>query len=173
MEALAAYERGVRAVQQHDYARASKLLQSILDGYSEEKDLHERVRLYLNVCRRQTVPLDATPATVEEKIYAATLSINAGAYDAGLAQLLALQRENPDHDHVQYMLAVVHALQRDPQQALSFLQRAIELNQENRFLAWHDADLEGLREHPRFRAAVGAVASRRDRRDPTRARSIR
>ena len=170
-DAMAAYERGLQALQHHEYARASKLLQAVLDGYAEEKELHERVRLYLNVCRRQTVPPDATPRSVEERVYAATLAINSGAYDTGLAQLETLQRDKPDNDHVQYMLAVVHNLRRDPVQALSHLQRSVELNAENRFLAWHDADLEGLREHPKFRASVGVTSTRRERREPTRARA--
>jgi tetratricopeptide (TPR) repeat protein len=170
-EAVATYERGLNLLQQRNFARASKLLQAVLDGYPEEKELHERVRLYLKVCQRQTVPPDATPRSTEERVYAATLAINSGSYDAGLAQLETLVRDKADNDHVQYMLAVVHTLRRDPLQALSHLQRSIELNAENRFLAWHDADLEGLREHPKFRAAVGVASTRRERREPARARA--
>jgi predicted Zn-dependent protease len=171
-QAVAAYERGLHALQTHHYAEAARVLRSVLDGFPEEKELHERAQLYLNVCERQTVPRDATPQTIEEQVYGATLAINAGAYDRGLADLQALSREHPDNDHVHYMLAVVQTLRRDLASALVSLQRAVELNHENRFLAWQDADLEGLRDHPRFRVAVGAV-SRRDRRDPPRARTAR
>src|SRR5689334_4376545 len=50
LEAVALYEQGVAALQEHDYSRASAILRSVLARYPEEKDLHERVRLYVNVC---------------------------------------------------------------------------------------------------------------------------
>jgi tetratricopeptide (TPR) repeat protein len=171
-QAVSVYESGLQAVQQRQYAEAARLLRSVLETFPEEKELHERAQLYLNVCNRQLVPRDATPQTIEERVYAATLAVNAGAYDQGLTELESLSREHPDNDHVHYMLAVAHTLRRDLAPALTSLQRAVELNQENRFLAWQDADLESLREHPRFRLAVG-VPGRRDRRDASRARALR
>lgn len=175
LEAVRAYERGVEALQQRNYARAAELLRSVVHHYPEEKELHERVLLYLNVCERQAAPPDATPQTLEERVYAATLAINAGAYDSGLAQLqLALQKA-PSNDHVHYMLGVVHALRRDFSSSLTHLQRAVELNAENRLLALQDADLAGLREaDPSFRTTIeAALAARRDRRDAPRQRPSR
>src|SRR5262245_32353402 len=50
VDAVAVYEQGVEALQKHDFARAEELLESVLVRYPEEKELHERVRLYLNIC---------------------------------------------------------------------------------------------------------------------------
>src|SRR5689334_10807178 len=61
-EAVAVYERAVGAMQRHDYRTALELLQSVLRQYPEEKELHERVRLYLNVCERQVGPRERGPA---------------------------------------------------------------------------------------------------------------
>jgi outer membrane protein assembly factor BamD (BamD/ComL family) len=171
-QAVSVYESGLQALQQRQYVEAAQRLRSVVAEFPEEKELHERAQLYLNVCERQLAPRDATPQTIEERVYAATLAINAGAYDRGLTELESLSREHPDNDHVHYMLAVAHTLRRDLVPALTSLQRAVELNQENRFLAWQDADLEALREHPRFRVAVG-VPVRRERRDAARARAFR
>jgi tetratricopeptide (TPR) repeat protein len=171
-QAVDIYERGLEALQRHEYGRAAELLQGVLARFPEEKELLERVRLYLNVCERQTLPRDATPRTAEERVYAATLAINAGAYETGLAQLEALAQESPRDDHVHYMLTVVHTLRRDLIAALACLQRAVELNPENRLLASQDADLEALRQHPRFRSVVGA-GGRRERREAFRLRSTR
>jgi tetratricopeptide (TPR) repeat protein len=166
-EAVRTYERGVEALQQREYSRASQLLKRVLEQYPDEKELHERVRLYLNVCHRQAAPPDPTPKTPEERVYAATLAINAGAYDTGLSQLQLALEADPTNDHIHYMLGVVSALRRDFASALAHLQRAIELNPENRFLALQDADLDGLREAaPTFRTIVAsAFSARRDRRD--------
>jgi TolA-binding protein len=45
IEAVAIYERGLEALQRHDYHGAIDLLESVLRLYPEEKELHERVRL--------------------------------------------------------------------------------------------------------------------------------
>src|SRR5439155_9449596 len=47
VEAVALYEKGLDALQRHDYNHALERLQSVLRLYPEEKELHERVRLYL------------------------------------------------------------------------------------------------------------------------------
>src|ERR1700682_6322515 len=52
-EALALYERGLATLQRHDYGGAATLFESVLRQYPDEKELHERVRLYLSICRRQ------------------------------------------------------------------------------------------------------------------------
>ncbi len=175
LAAVRLYEQGVEALQQRDFARAAQLLDSVISSHPDEKELHERVRLYLNVCHRQASPPDHTPQTPEERVYAATLAINAGVYEHGLRQLeLALQAE-PGNDHVHYMLGVVHALRQDFASSLAHLQRAVELNPDNRFLALQDADLSGLREaDPSFRTIIDAAfAARRDRRDGHRPRPSR
>jgi tetratricopeptide (TPR) repeat protein len=173
VDAMEVYERGVIAVQQKRYAEAAKLLQAVIDSFPDEKELHERALLYLNVCRRQAVPPDATPQTFDERLYAATLAINAGAYAEGLSRLATLTAENPGNDHVHFMLAVAHALRAELDKAWLHLQRAVELNPENRFLARQDADLDPLRQDPRFRQLVERMpTARRDRRT-SRARSTR
>ncbi len=174
-EAVHAYEQGVEALQQRDFGRAAALLESVITRYPDEKELHERVRLYLNVCQRQAAPPDRTPQTPEERVYAATLAINAGAYDDGLTQLRMALESQPSNDHVHYMLGVVHALRQDFASSLAHLQRAVELNPENRFLALQDADLAGLREaDASFRTIIeAAFTARRERRDAHRSKLAR
>jgi tetratricopeptide (TPR) repeat protein len=146
-DALALYEQGVAALQAHEYSRASTSLRSVISGYPEEKELHDRARLYLNICERQVESRAATPKSPEERIFAATVAFNAGNYDDALTHLRAATKEAPDHDHALYMMAAVLALRDEPQEAVPALLRAIELNPENRAMARHDPDLESLRDH--------------------------
>ena len=131
----------------------------MLSRYPEERELHERVRLYLNVCERHMAPRAASPSTPEERVFAATLAVNAGNYDEALDHLRAASAEAPEHDHALYMLASVLALRDEIDQAVPLLLRAIELNPDNRTLARHDPDLEALREFDSVRTALDAVSS--------------
>jgi tetratricopeptide (TPR) repeat protein len=155
----------------HDYSRASSLLRSVLSRFPEERELHERVRLYLNVCERHMAPRAASPTTPEERVFAATLAVNAGNLDEALEHLRRATDEAPDHDHALYMLASVLTLQDDVEQAVPLLLKAIELNPDNRSLAKHDPDLDPVRQFESVRLALDAVSPpRADRRKPARRR---
>ncbi len=67
VEAVGVYERGLEALQRHDYRAATELFETVLRQYPEEKELHERVRLYLNICQRQTSRREPAPQTIEER----------------------------------------------------------------------------------------------------------
>src|SRR4029077_2806695 len=84
LEAVAIYEKGIEALQRHDYNHALELLQSVLRQYPEEKGLYERERLYLNICERHATPREAAPQSIEERLYASTLAINGGRYDEAI-----------------------------------------------------------------------------------------
>jgi tetratricopeptide (TPR) repeat protein len=165
----------LEALQRHEFDRAASLLSSVLKQYPEEKELHERVRLYLNICERQAVR-EAAPQTVDERLYAATLAINGGNYDQALHHLRLVRDEDPDNDHALYMLAVAHAQRGEPAEAVAHLERAIALNPENRVLARTDPDLEPLRDDEAFRSAIenpASAAARPDRRRPMRTKNGR
>jgi tetratricopeptide (TPR) repeat protein len=172
-EAVAVYERAVGAMQRHDYNTALELLQSVLRLYPEEKELHERVRLYLNVCERQAGPRASSPVSVADRLYAATLALNSGRYDEALSHLRLVRDEDPDNDHALYMIAVAHAQRDEPAEAVAHLERAIALNPENRALARRDPDLEPLRGDEAFRSAIESPRSFQPPRPLDRSRPLR
>jgi outer membrane protein assembly factor BamD (BamD/ComL family) len=148
------YEKGLDALQRHDYNKALELFEAVLSSFPEERELHERVRLYLNVCRRHATPRQSTPQTVQERLYASTLALNGGRYDEAISHLRLVRDEDPDNDHALYMLAVAHAQRGEIAESVAHLERAIALNPENRALARRDADLDPLHDDEAFQAAV-------------------
>ena len=153
LEAVGLYERALEALQRRDLTAAAARFQQVIDQFPEERELHERSRLYLQVCERRSKPPPA-PETLEEQIFAATLALNAGAQDEALQHLEAAMTQEPDSDQVQYMLAVARAASGEPSAAVSHLQRAIELNPDNRFLARQEPSFEPLQENAAFQRAV-------------------
>jgi len=117
---------------------------------------------------------EAAPQTIDERLYAATLSINGGKYGEAIAHLRLVRDEDPDNDHAIYMLAVAHAQRDEHAEAVAHLERAIALNPENRALARNDPDLEPLRDDDAFRAALEASSGSRPlARRPLKTRSAR
>ena len=172
LEAVALYEQGLAALQAHQFARASSSLRGVISRFPAERELHERIRLYLNICDRHMAPRAASPSTPEERVFAATLAVNAGNLDAALDHLRTATAESPKHDHALYMLSSVLALLGKVEDAIPPLLRAIDLNPDNRSMARHDPDLEPLRQHDNVRAALGGpTPAKSDRRkSPRRSR---
>jgi tetratricopeptide (TPR) repeat protein len=170
-DAVALYEEGVASLQSHEFSRASSLLRSVLSRYPEERELHERVRLYLNICERHMAPRAASPSTPEERVFAATLAVNAGNYAEAIEHLRTVNSEAPEHDHALYMLASVLALRDQVDEAVPLLLRAIDLNPDNRSRARHDPDLDALRDVDSVRTALeGTSHGKPERRRATQRR---
>ena len=155
------------ALQSHEYSRASSALRSVLSRYPEERELHERVRLYLNVCERHMAPRTAVPSTPEERVFAATLAVNVGNLDQALEHLNAACSAVPEHDHALYMLASVLTAREQIDEAIPVLLRAIDLNPDNRSRARHDPDFEALRAFDSVRAALDASSHPKPERPKT------
>jgi tetratricopeptide (TPR) repeat protein len=160
-QAVDLFERGFQALQQRQFGRASALLAAVVNDFADEKELQERARVFLVICERQTGGRDPKPRSFAERLNAATITVNRGAFDEGLALLRKLEGEDPNNDHVHYMLSVTCTSLGEVQQALAHLHRAIELAPENRFRAAQDPDLEPLRQDSGFAAIAEALPRRR------------
>ncbi len=167
-EAVAIYERGVQALQRHDFQAAADQFRIVLDRYPEERELLERARLYLRVCERETARQPQDPKTPAERVYAATVALNSGDHAGALSHLQRALSEDPESDHAHYTMAIALGMRGRLDEAIDHLRNAIGLNPENRNLARQDPDLEAVRGHASFRSALDTPPSSRRRARPRR-----
>lgn len=160
-EAVAIYERGVQALQRHDFAGGAELFRAVIDRYPEERELLERARLYLRVCERETARLAPPPQTSREHVYAATVALNSGDHAGALNHLQRALTADANNDHAHYIMAATLSIRGRRDEALEHLRRSIALNPENRSQARQDPDLENIRNHEGFRAAIDAPSAPR------------
>ena len=153
-KAVALYEKGLKALQRKNYDGAATAFRKVLQQFPEERELHERARLYLNVCERATGPKAKAPKSVDERILAATLALNRRDVDEALSLLRRTASSHPKHDHIQYMLALTHALRDDVKTAAEHLVRAIALNPGNRLQAKQEPDFDSIRGSQLFLDAI-------------------
>jgi Tfp pilus assembly protein PilF len=167
-EAVAVYERGVQALQRHDFQAAADQFRIVLERYPDERELLERARLYLRVCERETARQPAGPKTPAERVYAATVALNSGDHAGALDHLQRALTDDPDSDHAHYTMAVALGMRGRVEEALDHLRNAIGLNPDNRGLARQDPDLEAVRSHDSFRSVLDTPPSPRRRLRPRR-----
>ena len=94
--------RGGRAVRARTRSAAAARLQQAqrplrvgAAAVSREKELHERVRLYLNICQRHATPREARRRPSTNASTPSTLAINGGQYDRRSSHLRLVRDEDP------------------------------------------------------------------------------
>lgn len=152
-EAVSMYERGLQALQRHDFATAAAALRNVIELFPDERELLERAGLYLKVCERELTPKEPLRST-DDQVYAATVALNAGDDGSAVQQLQRALVQDPMHHQAHYMMAVAMARRQAWTSALEHLRQAIARNPENRALARQDPDFEQLRNMEGFRAAL-------------------
>ena len=153
-KAVGLYEKGLKALQRKNYHSAATAFSQVLERFPEERELHERAHLYLNVCVRETDQKGKKPKSVDERILAATLALNRRNFEEALSLLRRSALSYPKHDHIQYMLALAHALGNNVETAAAHLEQAIALNPDNRLQAKQEPDFDSIRRTQPFLDAI-------------------
>ena len=157
-EAVAIYERGVQALQRHDFQVAAEQFRQVIQRYPEERELLERANLFLRVCERETTR-QAAPPPATDHVYAATVAINSGDHGTAMTHLRRALSANDEDDHAHYIMAVALTAADRRNEAIEHLRRSVALNPGNRTQARQDPDLDRLRRHPEFQSAIDTPAA--------------
>lgn len=149
--ALALYQRGMTALQQHKYGKASEAFTSLLERFPDELALLDRARLYLELCRRSLETSAPGPQTAEEKLTAATAALNEGDNTRAESLSKSVLADAPESDMALYLLATVEMRREKTDTALAYLADAVAISAEAGAQALHDTDFAPLRDNEAFR----------------------
>jgi tetratricopeptide (TPR) repeat protein len=148
------FEVGVRAFQKQDYHKAAEVFEKLVD--IDARDVAERAQVHLRLCRQRTGRPAAAPKSAEEYYALGIACLNARDLGHAVEHLSKADKLKPNQDHIQYALAVSHALGGNADVAFAHLEAAFTLRPENRFHARRDEDFQGLTSDPRFRRLIHA-----------------
>ena len=146
------FATGVRAFQRQDYDKAAEIFAKLVN--SEARDVAERAQMHLRLCRQRKGRPSPPPKSADDYYALGVACFNAHEYELAIEHLSKADRMKPRQDHIQYALAVSHALNGDPDAALAHLERAFSLRPENRIHARRDEDFQGLAADPRFQRLI-------------------
>ncbi len=159
-EAVALFERGMAALQSHDYRPAAGHFQGVVGRFPAERALVERSRVYLALCQREMERRPAAPRTIEERLTAATAALNNGEDASADTLVRGVLDDSPRHELALYLLAAIEARRGARESALTLLTRAFDVSPEIRAQARHDLDFETLRDLEAFRQLLEAPVVR-------------
>ena len=145
-DALLELEQGARVEPHHPLIRT---FQAVVLGRSG--DTAEAVRVLREVLEEHPTMDGIRPLLAQQLV-------RQGDPEAAREQLTERVREAADADHdIAYWLATAHAMLGERDDALKWLERAVELGNENRTWFESDPNWEALREDPRFVALMRRI----------------
>lgn len=153
-QAVKLYEAALRSFASHEFAKARDSFQKVIDQFPKEPDIVERARVHLSICQQRLAKGPGGAKTSEDLYNLAIAHLNRrefGEAQTSLEKALAL---DPKGDHILYGIAALESLQGHLEQALKYLQRAIQLNPRNRTAAINDSDFELISPTTEFQALV-------------------
>ncbi len=153
-KALKEFERGMIHLQKQHHAEALERFQAIADSFPQEKELLDRVQVYLRICKNMLERKPPQPRRPEDYFYFGVMKANDAEYDEAVRLLGRALEANPKDEKIHYVLASTLALKGDRQDALKHLREAVELNATNRIYARNDPDFEPIRDDETFQNLI-------------------
>lgn len=140
-----AYEDALKLVHKKQYAKAKERLTRVITMFPEETEVLARVQSFLRVCARRLESHKETANSPEEIFNQAVFYHNSGQHELALETYSrALKLSKQDQDHIYYAMAATELSMGNMNTALQHLEKAIQMNQENRFFAHNDPDFQLL-----------------------------
>jgi len=142
------YQAAIQLLQQGKYDKALAAFEKLQPNAPFE--IVERVRMYIQTCRRQLEKQGLAFQTPEERYDYAVSLLNGGYFEESGNQLRGILSDFPDADYAYYGLALLDAAIGRVQGCLDNLSKAIDLNPKNRLQARSDNDFQNMVDDPRF-----------------------
>ncbi len=149
-KALAAYSEALKIFHSGNFDTAAELLSKFPETYPNEKELIDRVNIYLKICREHSGPPSAALKTFEDLYQHGMDMMFQGKYSDALDALNKAHTKDPKNGKILYMLADVSYLNGDSKSCLDYLEKAVDLNPHIAIMAQNEVDFDSLKEDPRF-----------------------
>jgi len=147
------YAQALSLLHQKKHKPASQQFNRLIERFPGEIAIIARARSFLRICDRHLpAPEKDTAHTPEEIFNQGVFYHNDGRYDKALGDYSrALKLSKKNNDHIYYAMAATELSMGNAENALKHLEKAIQLNEENRYFANNDPDFEPLATNNRFR----------------------
>jgi tetratricopeptide (TPR) repeat protein len=153
--ALNMLEKAIKLIYHKDFKKARAELKLLIETHPGESEIRVRAGSYLQICDREEGTHKKAAVGNDQLYTLGVMEHNRGNFDKAIGLFRQSLEKNPKSDHIYYSLAASHAAKNEIAEAISHLEKAIELNEENRVYAKNDSDFSPLHDKKEFAELVG------------------
>lgn len=137
------------------------MFENLRQRYPHEVDVLARAQTYIQVCNLKISKLAAaspSPGNADELYDCGVVALNIGNFAQARTMFESALKLRPDDSHTLYSLAATYAQSGSTDQALSYLQLAVQRQPRFRQRALNDNDFSALHQDRRFLELLGAAS---------------
>ena len=150
-KALAAYGQAVKEFQKGEFEKATESFKDFIEKFPVDKEIVDRAKSYLAIAQKRPKKESAPPKGFEDHYRFGVVKINQKDH-AGAVKILEKALEYKEKEGlVYYLLADVHCLMGQSDDALELLKKAIQKDKTFSIVAQNEPDFEALWEDKKFK----------------------
>lgn len=157
-QALRAFERAVKVFNLRQFSEARTMFEELQQRYHREVEIISRSQTYIQVCNLRLAGNRSLPRNADEFYDRGVVALNIGNFVQARTFFEKALKLRPDDSHTLYSLAATHAQSGSADQALSYLEQAVQKQPRLRQRALHDTDFSTLKEDRRFLELLGVTS---------------
>ncbi|HEX4949277.1 MAG TPA: tetratricopeptide repeat protein [Blastocatellia bacterium] len=157
-QALRAFERAVNTFNLRQFSEAKALFEELQQHYQQEVEIISRSQTYIQVCNVRLAGNRSLPRNADEFYDRGVVALNVGNFAQARTFFEKALKLRPDDSHTLYSLAATYAQTGSMDQALRYLEQAVQKQPRLRQRALQDTDFSMLKDNRRFLELLGATS---------------
>ena len=155
-QALRAFEQAVKVFNLRQFSEAKAMFEALQQRYHQEVEIIARSQTYIQVCKVKLTPNRISPRDADEFYDRGVVALNVGNFVQARTFFEKSLKLRPDDSFTLYSLAATHAQSGTTDQALNYLEQAVQRQPRLRQRALNDNDFFAIKENRRFLELIGA-----------------
>ena len=157
-QALRAFEQAVKVFNLREFSEAKAMFEELQKRYHQEVEIIARSQTYIQVCNVRLANNRALPRNADEFYDRGVVALNVGNFVQARTLFEKALKLRPGDSYTLYSLAATHAQSGATDQALTYLEQAVQKQPRLRQQALNDTDFSVLKEDRRFLELLGATS---------------
>jgi tetratricopeptide (TPR) repeat protein len=149
-KALVEFTKAVKVFLKKDDEKSKEALTAFVQVFSEEKELVDRAKIYLEIVESRLHPPKITLKTAEDYYVNGIFEMNQGVLDDALNSFEKALSKDPKQGKILYAMADASCLKGEIDGSLEYLQQAVKLDTRFSTLAQNEADFDPIKKDQRF-----------------------
>ncbi|MBD3414651.1 MAG: tetratricopeptide repeat protein [Candidatus Aminicenantes bacterium] len=149
-KALSSFSKAMKFFRKQDFDKAKQSLDDLIKEHSEEMELIDRAKLYLEIIKHRKEKESPTLKSFEDLYQYGIFRMNQGKHEQALDLFQKANKKKPKQGKVYYAMADTYCLMGDKDKCISSLKTAIQLDEFYGILAQNETDFDVFEEDEEF-----------------------
>jgi len=149
-EALSSFNKAMKYFHKGDFDKAEQSLKDFIKSHSEEKELLDRAKLYLDIIQASGEQESISLKSFDDYYQYGVFRLNQGRYEEAIDLFKKANKKKAKQAKVYYAIANAYCLMDEKDKCIANLRKAMELDEFYGILAQNETDFDVYREDEEY-----------------------